>query len=302
MSPYFKDLAHVHDSSNHVLTERRAFAQRQPSYLLPPSSAELIMKTPSCIVAGNPDITGIGIRVSLYIQSASIVVVSILFSKRKKIPSPLAAAWHVQLYYTIAMIIAAILQRFLNQISIFHEISSFNLAYISLMTGIAAMGTEMRFTRERGGSTLEPGTRAIYIPFTRPSYQPSLAFYIVTWFTSTAVTMWFGARILISILFFFESINPYHGCQGDSDSSEANVGNSEVWWWFLGAHVDPAKMWYLPVCIFNGVLHTQRHLSSPFGIFLYFEEDTGRVKNRAHCGRICRPRSGNRGFDTYEGA
>lgn len=30
------------------------------------------MKTPSCIVSGNPDITGIGVRLALYIQSFSI--------------------------------------------------------------------------------------------------------------------------------------------------------------------------------------------------------------------------------------
>ncbi|KAK0421454.1 hypothetical protein EV421DRAFT_2045202 [Armillaria borealis] len=204
------------------------------------------MKTPSCIVPGNPDITGIGVRLALYIQSASIVGVSILFSKRKNIPSSLAAAWRVQIYYTIAIVIAALLQRFFNQISLFHEFASFNLAYISLMSGIAAMGTEMRVTREPGGGTLEPGSRAVHIASSRPISRPKEAFYIVTRFPSTAVTMWYGARILLYILFCLESISLAHGCQGNSDSS----ANNQVWWWFLGAHVNLAKMWYLPVCIF----------------------------------------------------
>ncbi|KAK0215128.1 hypothetical protein IW262DRAFT_264710 [Armillaria fumosa] len=172
------------------------------------------MKTSSCIVAGNPDITGISVRLALYIQSASIVVVSIIFFKRKKIPSSLAVAWRVQLYYTITIVIATILQRFLNQTSMLHEFASFNLAYISLMTGIAAMGTEIRLTQDRGGGTLEPGTRTVHIPSTRPLYQPSDAFYIVTRFPSTAVTMWFGARILINILFFLEFDKPLQWLSG----------------------------------------------------------------------------------------
>ncbi len=175
-----------------------------------------------------------------------LVIVSILFSKRRKIPSSLVAPWRIQIYYTIAIIIAALLQRFFNQISMFHEFASFNLAYISLMSGIAAMGTEMYATREPGGGTLEPGTRAVPIASSRHLFWQREVLHIVTRFPTTARNMLCAAVLLLPALFLLESISLGHGCQGNSDFPT----DDQVWWWFLGAHVNLAKMWYLPACIF----------------------------------------------------
>jgi hypothetical protein len=146
------------------------------------------------------------------------------------------------MYYTIAIILAALVQRSFHQISLFHEFASFNLAYISLMAGIAAMGSEVSTVRRDPTGTLPPGTHAVHIPSSRPYSRPNNEFWLVTRFPATAQFMYYAARFLVMGLFMLETTSLSHGC----------IEENKVTWWFLGAQINLVQMWYLPVCIYIG--------------------------------------------------
>lgn len=143
------------------------------------------------------------------------MIISILFAKRKTRSSVLADAWRTQIYYTIAIIISTLVQRLL-QSSLFHEFESFNLAYISLISGLSAMDSELRLPA-------------------RPSPKPGILF------PATALYSFHASRILVVLLFFLETVSLSRGCKEE-----------KVFWWFLGARIDLVKMPYLPIFIFFG--------------------------------------------------
>ncbi|THH17742.1 hypothetical protein EW146_g3131 [Bondarzewia mesenterica] len=135
--------------------------------------------SPDCLVSGNPDVTGIGMRVSLYFQSLSTVVLSFVFASRNRFP-PAAAAWCVEFYTTSAIILATIVQR--RQISLFHEFAAFNLAYLSFFAAFIGIHCETFYSGDF--DRYDAGVSAVYIPASRPQAG---GVWIYTHFPATLV-------------------------------------------------------------------------------------------------------------------
>ncbi|KIK66669.1 hypothetical protein GYMLUDRAFT_909685 [Collybiopsis luxurians FD-317 M1] len=207
------------------------------------------MKTPPCIVSGNPDVTGIGVRLALYFQSFSIVCVSAIVAEHSAIPDSLAGAWRVQFYYTLAIIAAVVIQRVQGQISMFHEFAAFNMAYMSFMSGFAAAGSEFHAARRRNDRTVSPNGHVVAIkPLNRPISGAKKTLWIVTRFPGTALGMVQGGRVVFPLLLIWETISLSNGCTANPEFDDSR--ENQVLWWFIGAHLNIVKMFYMPLAIF----------------------------------------------------
>ncbi|RDB28730.1 hypothetical protein Hypma_015011 [Hypsizygus marmoreus] len=98
---------------------------------------------PECFSPANPDITGIGIRISLYAQSFLTILISVIAHLRKRSPDSVAAIWRVQFYSLVAFYIAGIVQRATNNLSQFHETAAYHLGTLLLYSAFVGMLIEV---------------------------------------------------------------------------------------------------------------------------------------------------------------
>ncbi|KAJ6559215.1 hypothetical protein DFH09DRAFT_1485109 [Mycena vulgaris] len=93
-----------------------------------------------CWYPHNPDIAGIGVRTTLYIQSLVVVVLSLVSRFRQKSPSEsLSGIQRTQVYTVFAFVIAGLEQRGTGQLSIFHETIAVHLAFLSISSAWIGM-------------------------------------------------------------------------------------------------------------------------------------------------------------------
>lgn len=164
----------------------------------------------------------------------------------------MAAAWRVQFYYTLALILAVIIQRFQGQISLFHEFAAFNLAYIALMSGATALGSSSTVYRRQKDIPFEARARAqvVTIPSSRPISRPNKTVYIVTHAPQTALLMVQGGRVVLLLLICGETWSLSKGCLANEDVEGSK--ENQLWWWFLGVKINMVKSFYVLLVVFCG--------------------------------------------------
>jgi hypothetical protein len=155
-----------------------------------------------CLFPENPDITGIGVRTSIYAQSiltgefrprhmmkttvtltlnCSPVILSLLARRRGKPSGSVAAIWRVQFYTLMAFIIATIVLRTMGGLGLFHEMAAIHLGILIIWS--AHVGILCEVIKKDGGQrdvgdgfVLDGGT--IWID----NYPYSRTIYLVTQF------------------------------------------------------------------------------------------------------------------------
>jgi len=84
----------------------------------------------------NSDITGIGVRFSVYIQSLLVVVISYAVQRRGEGYKDLTSMWRVQLFNYVAFAIALVSLAAKNELSSFNKLAALHLTYMNLVSAL----------------------------------------------------------------------------------------------------------------------------------------------------------------------
>ncbi|KAJ7585754.1 hypothetical protein C8J56DRAFT_1027301 [Mycena floridula] len=95
----------------------------------------------ACLSPANPDVTGIGVRISLYAQSLLTVIISSIakYHGHKRALDDMGGLWRVQCYTLLAFAIAALNQRSKGQLSLFHETVIFHIMGLLLAGAVGVL-------------------------------------------------------------------------------------------------------------------------------------------------------------------